>query len=48
MDRAYINRVVKNLRDYGYHRNELFMTRAMAKEAADLIEELDARREYGS
>ena len=45
MDKEYIRRIVNYLRDYGFHRNELFISRAMAKEAADLIEMLAANRE---
>lgn len=43
MDEEYVDRIVENLRDYGYHRNELFVSRRMAKEAANVIERLRAR-----
>lgn len=44
MNEAYIRRLIETLKDYGYHRNETFMTRNTAKEAARVLEELTAEK----
>lgn len=40
LDPAYIRTIIDGLAAYGWHRDELFMTRALAKEAAAIIAEL--------